>query len=625
MDLSSPAFDKIVEVLFEKIFSNVKDLASYHIDKFNYSNMCAEAYNSLHNLDLVKTINDFDQSVSLYDFYVAPQVTAINSPDSSFLVENLKDFSCSKKILISGIVGQGKSILMRHLAIQEAYKGERFPIFTELRELEENESLEKFIRRNIKSWLKLDNEKVISYLLKEGKIIFFFDGFDEVRINNMGKIVKDFEKLCRTYPKLNFIVSSRPEDTIDKSTIFNKFLINKLDLSGQLKIIDKLVVDKLMKINLTKNLEKPSNNIQSVLVTPLMVNFYYYLYKSEQIVSDNVKLFYDKLFDLTQRKHDGTKLLYTREYSSNLSPDEIESAFECICYLSCHLETFFITEYKFREIIEKSIKFNNLQCSVDQLLKDFTTGVCFICREGQSYAFLHTSIAEFFAAKFISKNHEVEGIFDDLINNYTKYLNVVNYLKIVNEKYFYTKFLNKVINGSISFFKSKNVFDSIYISSIKYNKNYSQSDAMKNLDNRMSALIIYDNNVHPYIAFEFMNYIEPIIRNDLKKKFIFLTGLEMEVLYNSLSIVDDENKPDINKSNNYYLYEKIEDKSERGTRSKVEIDRKLKDQKFFSIQSNYSPYLSNIIQKTNLYTSKLEKDLEKIQYMAKQKNINQLF
>lgn len=280
--------DKIVDVLFDKITSNIKDIASYQLDKLTYSNMCKEAYNRINNLDQVKTINDFGESISLYDFYVAPMVTAISDKDRSFSVNNLDDFACHKKILISGIVGQGKSILMRHLAIQEAYKGERFPIFTELRELEKDESLESFMRNKVKSWLGTNNDKIASYLIKEGKVIFFFDGFDEVKVINMEKTVKSFEKIQMKYPNLKFVVSSRPEEFIDKSTIFNKFVINKLELDGQLRIIEKLVSDTTIKTNLISTLKKSSKDIHKVLVTPLMVNFYYYLYKTEQIVSNNI-------------------------------------------------------------------------------------------------------------------------------------------------------------------------------------------------------------------------------------------------------------------------------------------------------------------------------------------------
>lgn len=290
--------EKSFEILVEKIFSSLRNIAGYQIDKHNYDNLCKEAYNRLSFLDQVKTINDFGDSISLYDFFVPPHLIELSGSQREFTVNSLKDFNCNKKILISGIVGQGKSILMRHLAIQESFQSETFPIFLELRELEDGESLESFMRKNIKAWLDTDNDKIVAYLLKEGKVSFFFDGFDEIKTSNMEKVVKDFEKINKKFEKLRFVVSSRPEESIDKSIIFKKYLIKKLDLNAQINIIKKLVSDDFLQKNLINTLSSSSKDIIGVLVTPLMVNFYVYLYKTEQIIGDELKLFYDKLFDL---------------------------------------------------------------------------------------------------------------------------------------------------------------------------------------------------------------------------------------------------------------------------------------------------------------------------------------
>lgn len=623
--------DKIVDVLFEKIINNIKGIASSQLDKLTYSNMCKEAYNRINNLDQVKTINDFGESISLYDFYVAPTVTAISDKDTSFSVNNLDDFACHKKILISGIVGQGKSILMRHLAIQEAYKGEKFPIFAELRELEKDESLESFMRNKVKSWLGTNNDKIASYLIKEGKVIFFFDGFDEVKVINMEKTVKSFEKIQMKYPHLKFVVSSRPEEFIDKSTIFSKFVINKLDLDGQLKIIENLVSDTTIKTNLTTTLKKSSKDIHNVLVTPLMVNFYYYLYKTEQIISDNIKIFYIKLFDLIQRKHDGTKLLYDREYFTNLTDEQLESVFECLCYLSCRAESFFLKEYMFRDIIQKTIEFNNLKCSVDNLIHDLTTGICLIGKEGESYAFLHTSIAEFFGAQFILKNQDISGIYNELIKNYKKYTNLINYLKIINEKIFHTKFLKPVIEQSLDFFVSKDILKNIYISSKNYNKKYNEKDSAAKKDNRISCLIIFDKKVHPYVAFNYMYYIEPIIRDYTNNKYIYSTGLETEIIYNTNFNSDSDNdiegniNNNKNESDNYYLYERLDDNSTNGKTSKSEVEKMIKSESFYSIESKFSNHTKNIITKTNLYTNNLLDKIKEIEKLEKSKNIKDLF
>lgn len=604
----------VVKYFFEKAFEPLKELANYQIDKVNINEICKEAYNNLSNLDQVRTINEFDKAVSLYSFYVPPQVTSLDSNETSkktFLVENLSDFSGTKKILISGIVGQGKSILMRNLAIQESFKGERLPIFVELKDLEDNESLEKFMRKSISSILQSENEKITNYLLEEGKVILFFDGFDEVKTENMGKIVKDFEKIERKFKKLNFVVSSRPEDTIDKSTVFSKFLINKLDLDGQIKIIEKLTDEKLIKENLIKNLKESNKDIKGVLVTPLMVNFYFYLYKTEQITGTHIALFYNKLFDLTLRKHDGTKLTYKRSYITGLTPEKIEEAFECICFLSCKQKTFFFAEYDFLDIVKKTIKFQNLKCSPNDLIKDFTTGICFIVREGQSYAFLHTSIPEFFAAKFLLRNINVNGVLKEVFENYDNYINVIKYMQEVNEKEFYISFLKPILEESIEFFKSKEILNKIYISLKLYDKK-------KSYGNYIYIITICDSSVHRYIASDFKDFIKPFMKDEINKKFIRGKKIKYEFFWKKSSKSSSEKESEVIQSENYFLHERIDSDgvelsipSTSSTNRKA-LDLRIEKDEFRAIGEKYSQRAKNIENGVTLYIMRLVAWKEKI-------------
>lgn len=590
--------------IFEKIFNPLKQFAEYQLDKVNFKSLSSEAYNNLASLAQVRTINEFDKSISLYDFYVKPQVTDLEK-GSVFLVEDLGDFSSPKKILISGIVGQGKSILMRNLALKESFKSEKFPIFMELREIDESESLEKFIHRSISNIIGLENHKLHSYLLKEGKVILFFDGFDEVKLSEMGRVVKEFEKLVNKFPELNFIVSSRPEETIEKSTIFSKFLINKLDLDGQIKIIKNLTSDSFLKENLIANLKESKKDIKGVLVTPLMVNFYFYLYRNEQIKGSDITLFYNKLFDLTLRKHDGTKLIYKRDYVTKLLPTDLESVFECICFLSCKERTFFLNEYKFIDLVEKAIKFEKLDCNVNDLIRDLTTGICFIYREGQTYAFLHTSIPEFFAAKFVLRHVALDGFMKKIIDNYQDYIGLVNYMKEIDEKSFLLYFLKPILESNIDYFKSKKVLDHIYISSKFYDRN-------KTKDNIVRVITLYDSNIHPYMAFDFRDYIKPSIREEIQKKFKRRKKTNYN-FYWSPRKESSRNSDEVEQSENYFLHERLDNlPKETISTTRKKILSELKSDEFKAVNEHYSQR-SEIIEKSlNLYILRLDQWVGKI-------------
>lgn len=603
--------------LFEKIFNPLKQYKDYQLDKVNFHNLSNQAHEKLVDLAQVRTINEFDRSVSLYDFYVPPQVTGIESKNT-FTVRSLNDFFTPKKILISGIVGQGKSILMKNLAIQESYKCEKFPIFIELRDLDENENLEKFVGRSICDLLGLESSKLHSYLLKEGKVILFFDGFDEVKTNEMGRVVKEFERFEKKFPNLKFIVSSRPEDTIEKSTIFSKFIINKLDLDGQINIIEKLTDQVFLKKNLIDNLKKSNKDIQGVLVTPLMVNFYYYLYKTEQIKGTDVTLFYNQLFDLTLRKHDGTKLIYERTYVTGLNPKELQSVFECICFISCTQKTFFFTEYKFREIVTKAINFENLSCNKDDLIRDLTTGISFICREGESFAYLHTSIAEFFGAKFIINNINSLNLINRIVDNYEDYINLVEYMKEINNKFFLLYFLKPVIEKSKDFFKNKLILDNIYISSKFYDKKGSK-------DNVLYVLIVFSSEVHSYIVFDFKNYIKPFIREHLIKKYNKKFRIKYQYFWKPTEQASNSND-EVIQSENYFLHERIDNENKSNTEStnRKALKSRIEMDEFKSINLNYANRAPIIEKAINSYLIKLDSLETKIK-MNENTDIEDLF
>ena len=104
-------------------------------------------------------------------------------------------------------MGQGKSVLMRHLAISEVLEHNKIPLFYELRYLQKGQNLEHVLKQLFSEWLNIKSQKLIEYVLLTGQVTLFFDGFDEIHIDDMPKIVLGLEGLLRKYPNLNFVVS----------------------------------------------------------------------------------------------------------------------------------------------------------------------------------------------------------------------------------------------------------------------------------------------------------------------------------------------------------------------------------------------------------------------------------
>lgn len=411
-------------------------------------------------------MNDFEESVSLYEFYVPPHLA--NAKEKKvFQVRNLEDIKAHRKILISGIVGQGKSVLMRHLAISQVLEHNKIPLFYELRYLQKGQNLEHVLKQLFSEWLNIKSQKLIEYVLLTGQVTLFFDGFDEIHIDDMPKIVLGLEGLLRKYPNLNFVVSSRPENVIDSSTIFQNFQIQKLDFNAQKNIVNALLKDKKMQVAVISGIESSNIEVKDALITPLMVNLFVFIYKHEKIIPEHVKDFYDRLFDLVLRKHDNTKIDFKRDRATKLDNKSLRKILQLISYMCCKQQVFAFDESVFRRLVERAIQINKLECSVDDLIYDLTGVLCFIVREGYLFAFIHKSIPEYFAAEFIRDKGEPEKLYHEIYIKYDQYEKVAEFLRVIDE-YNYNHFLlNRIYEESLSSIRSKDFLDCTYVSFVK--------------------------------------------------------------------------------------------------------------------------------------------------------------
>lgn len=87
----------------------------------------------------VKTLWQVDKAVDLSAFYCQQHIL-INHKDR-VLISDLSNVKTDDNLLIQGIAGQGKSMLLRYLCAREMQKGKRLPVFIELRKVTSELSL----------------------------------------------------------------------------------------------------------------------------------------------------------------------------------------------------------------------------------------------------------------------------------------------------------------------------------------------------------------------------------------------------------------------------------------------------------------------------------------------------
>lgn len=435
---------------------------------------------SIAKLMQVKTLfTGSDRSVNLFDFFQKPK---LKYNDSTVIIENIEEIRSKSinNIVFVGTVGQGKSILMRYLAIQDLIENTRIPIFIELKNISKNKNVKDLVKEYIGVWVGLD-DKIIELILKSGKISIFLDAFDEIDSDLAQEACRDIATLGQNYNKLRISVSSRPQTILTHSPLFDIVNLKPYEKEEQDGLINKLVKNPENVRVLIDSIEKSSHEVKKVLTTPLMVVLYINQYNVGFSIPQHVTDFYKNIFDIVTFTHDRSKGIEKRKSFSTLNQDQLEKIFERFCFETFLLHTTIFDRDKFIELLKKSLSKNNINDFNDyyNLISDYTRFACLILKDGNKYTFIHKSIQEFYVAKFISSLPEkiAENVISKkfIAGNYSND-NYIKFLEVINP-YYYNKFylLNNLINYSqlfdIQFIDDKSNYikflNSLYVTNMK--------------------------------------------------------------------------------------------------------------------------------------------------------------
>lgn len=161
---------------------------------------------SIEDLERIRTIVS-RQTSTLSEIYYPAKLSRKNK---TINVQCVGDISIEKNILITGTAGQGKSVLMRYLTVQELRIGARIPLFVELRRIDKATDLDKLLRMQLNLKADGSEDDILDHLLKRGKVTLLLDGFDEVpREFAFGVRDKIFD-LTSKYRSVQLVISSRP-------------------------------------------------------------------------------------------------------------------------------------------------------------------------------------------------------------------------------------------------------------------------------------------------------------------------------------------------------------------------------------------------------------------------------
>jgi hypothetical protein len=175
--IAAAAGKKVIGSVLSDLYDVVKKQTGEKIAKWNTVRKVSELYTKIDSVRKVKTLWQLDKAVDINEFYCDSHVKIPKSRKRDEFtrkkIKSVSNFGRRRNLLIQGIAGQGKSMFMRYLCTTEFLKGERIPVFIELRRIQQNTSLLYHISLFLEILDLSISDSVFRTLTATGKFIFF--------------------------------------------------------------------------------------------------------------------------------------------------------------------------------------------------------------------------------------------------------------------------------------------------------------------------------------------------------------------------------------------------------------------------------------------------------------------
>lgn len=354
-------------------------------------------------IDQVRTIWKPEGPISLQEFFHPPKVIVDKTPTRISRISDLP----GNATIIEGIVGQGKSVLLRSLAIEELTHndGKWLPMLIELKDLSPKIDLRNALIKQFDAYGVDGDNETLDYLLGSGKFALLLDGFDELEDSIIKETHLEIEHLSKKFSELRIVVTSRPGNEIQKSTNFQTLKIAQLNQSEYSAFLDRLGVDSKKSLDLRQAIKDSPTRISDLITTPLMLTLVVLVYESEAEIPETLPDFFESLFQVVFTKHDRQKANFNRKHKSGLSERNLQKIFENFSFMtlqSGHART--LTGMQFEKIFEMARGIEEIKCEPNDFRHDITKSACLMLEEGlDQITFLHKSLLEYFAAAFVRR------------------------------------------------------------------------------------------------------------------------------------------------------------------------------------------------------------------------------
>lgn len=374
-----------------------------------------------------------------------------------------------KKILITDTAGMGKSTIMKRMFIDLIDRGldvVGIPIYIELNKLNKEKTILSVIQEVLSPLSKQFDNDLLLKLIQTGGFIFFLDGFDEISISDRNEVTNDIQTFISKAGTNNyFILTSRPEGSLSSFGDFRSFTIQPLTKEESFELLYKYDISKKKELSgkLVELLKSGQyDTLDEYLVNPLLVSLLFTAYDFNRSIPFEKHRFYGVVFEAYFEKHDNTKPMKPRDKLSGLYYDGFDRILRYIGYDSLvYIGVKFNEDTILNSIREAKDYCGILDFSESDFLKDLTSSVPLFCKDGTDYKWVHKSLSEYFAARFIycdaKENQDV--ILSDIYNSddISKYLNMLDLYYDIDPKGFSKNITLPFCESFLEFYRSSNV------------------------------------------------------------------------------------------------------------------------------------------------------------------------
>lgn len=323
----------------------------------------------------------------------------------------------SKYIIIEGIGGIGKSMLLTHLFLSSAPNaGEygRTPLLLSLKDYKEDtNSIVDFIWKSVKDFDPALTHANVINSLQNRELVLLMDGLDEIQTSARDSFDTDLEAFIKSYPGNMIVITSRPVYSFIAYSKFSVFDIKPLTKPQAIALINKLEFwDITAKKNFMEALDRQLYfSHYQFASNPLLLTIMLMTYSSFGEVPAKMHVFYSKAYETMARLHDATKGSFKRPLHTKLTPEDFAKLFAEFCARTYKDEELEFTEITFSSYMKKVLKDTLAEKSgvtPHDFLLDLTDNLCIMYREGEKYYFIHRSFQEYFAAVHFASGYDAK-------------------------------------------------------------------------------------------------------------------------------------------------------------------------------------------------------------------------